>query len=230
MISPSDPVIKIFNKLNNPVNYSLDSENIRLGEKKLISQNTGIEEKNIISLQQVHGDDIVDITEFPDKNYPIYAEGDALVTPLKNLCLVIRTADCVPVFIYDKKKKIIGAAHSGWKGTELNISSKLVSYMKIRYYCESEDLIAWILPSIGPESYEIKDDVAVHFDSRFLIKTNGIYLDLWKCITASLTSSGINPGKIILSNLCTLKNKKEFFSYRGGDSGRNLNCGYIISS
>lgn len=226
MISPSDPVIKIFNKTNNHINYSLDSENIRLEEKKIISLNTGIEEKNIISLQQMHGDDIVDVTEYPDKNYSIYAEGDALVTPLKNLCLVIRTADCVPVFIYDKKKKITGAAHSGWKGTELNISSKLVSYMKFRYFCEPGDLTAWILPSIGPDSYEIKDDVAVHFDSRFLNKSNGIYLDLWKCITDSLTSSGINLNKIHLSNICTLKNKTEFFSHRGGDSGRNLNCGY----
>ncbi len=227
MISRSDPSIKIFNRLNNPVNYSLDPEYIRLEEKTLISLNTGIEEKNIISLQQVHGDDIVDITEYPDKNYPIYAEADALVTSLKNICLVIRTADCVPVFIFDSRKKILGAAHSGWKGSMLNISSKLIYYMCAQYHSNTRDLSAWILPSIGPESYEIKDDVAVHFNERFLTNKNGIYLDLWKCISDSLVSSGIEKSKIHLSNICTLKNKTEYFSHRGGDTGRNLNCGYI---
>jgi hypothetical protein len=229
MISRSDPAIKIFNRTNNPVNYSLDSEYIRLEEKTLISLNTGIEEKNIISLQQLHGDDIVDITEYPDKNYPVYAEGDALVTTLKNLCLVIRTADCVPVFIYDKRKKILGAAHSGWKGTELNISSKLVKYLNYYYHSDSSDLTAWILPSIGPDSYEIKEDVSVHFDDKYLNIKNGIYLNLWKCITDSLVSAGIQENRIHLSNICTLKNRAEYFSHRGGDTGRNLNCGFILS-
>jgi polyphenol oxidase len=227
MISKSDPLIKIFNRTNNPVNYSLDPEKIRLEEKTLISLNTGIEEKNIISLQQVHGDDIVDIEQYPDKNYPVYAEGDALITTLKNLCLVIRTADCVPVFIYDKKKKILGAAHSGWKGTQLNISSRLVKYMNYYYHSDSSDIYAWILPSIGPESYEIKEDVSVHFDKKYLNIINGTYLDLWKCITDSLIDAGIHESKIHNSNICTLKNKTEYFSHRAGDAGRNLNCGFI---
>jgi YfiH family protein len=227
MISPSDPFIKIFNKTNNSVNYSFDPDSIRLEEKKLISQDTGIEQKNIISLQQVHGDDIVDIADYPDKNYPIYAEGDALVTPLKNLCLVIRTADCVPVIIYDKKNKILGAVHSGWKGTELDISSKLVKYMNLQYKSNPDNLDVWILPSIGPESYEIKDDVAVHFEDRFLNMNNGIFLNLWKSITESLIDAGIRESRIHQSNICTLKNKKEYFTHRGGDAGRNLNCSYI---
>lgn len=228
MISRSDLKVKIFSKTANNVNYTLDPESVRLEEKKLITADTGIEEKNIISLDQTHGDDIVDIQEYPDKNYPIYAQGDAIVTSLKKLCLVIRTADCVPVFIFDSKNRILGAVHSGWKGTELNITGKVVRYMNIGYRSDPRDLSAWILPSIGPDSYEIKDDVASHFKDRYLNIKNGIYLNLWKCIFDSLIDAGMDYTKIYQTDICTLKNNKEYFSHRGGDRGRNLNCGIIL--
>jgi polyphenol oxidase len=183
-----------------------------------------IDKSRIFMLNQVHGDTIIDIDSIDYKPFPV---ADGIITESERCCIVIRTADCVPVFVFDRKNNILGAVHSGWKGCRLNITGKLIKKMKTEYGTIESNLSAYILPSIGPESYTVKMDVGSYFTDDIMIKNNNIYLDLWKNIKFSLEREGIPDNNIYLSGLCTYKNNTDFFSYRCGDTGRNLNFAII---
>jgi polyphenol oxidase len=219
--------IGVIAKSANTVDYTKGSAEVRRQEKELLSGVTGTEALGILALDQEHGDSILIIREPPVEEKLIHGVADGLITGLPGICLVIRTADCVPVYVYDPVRRILGAAHSGWRGTRLDIARKLVREMAGVTGSAYRDLHAYILPSIGPGSYNVGKDVADLFP-RDIGKKNGmLYLDLWGNIERSLVEEGVPPGNIFCARICTLGSNEEFFSYRAGDSGRNLNFGVM---
>jgi YfiH family protein len=207
----------------NSIDYSEARESVRLHEKLMLQDITGLEPKDILFLDQVHGRDVLAIEERAAISTHSAGTGDAMVTPLADLCLVIRTADCVPVLAMDYERKIIGAAHSGWKGTMMGISGAMISLMRRRYGCRVENMRAFILPSIGPESYEVNRDVADFFPEETILRGEKLYVDLWAGIMKSLSAAGMPEENIFNTGICNRRNTEEFFSHRFGDSGRNLN-------
>ncbi len=83
---------------------------------------------------------------------------DALVTDIPGYCLCVSTADCVPVLLYDTRKKVVAAIHAGWRGTVARIVEKTVSVMDNQYGSQGKDLIACIGPSISLEAFEVGDE------------------------------------------------------------------------
>jgi YfiH family protein len=211
----------------NPINYQLPTDKIREEEKKILTAITGIAPKNIIMLNQIHSDKIIHIAEKPIEDLPFIGDADGLVTKLHGTLLVIRTADCVPVFLYDQKQKILGAVHSGWKGCSLNIAGKCVMEMVDKYASNSSDIKAFILPSIGPQSYEVNEDVAVHFPENRINRAGKLYVDLWGAVEDSLKRAGIKHENIYNTKICNRINHADFFSHRFGDLGRNLNFAFM---
>lgn len=214
-------------KKANTVDYTLGSEIVRSAEKNLLARATGIDRKNILALDQVHGDSFLVIDSYPAADQLIAGEADGFITSLPRLCTVIRTADCVPVFAFDREKRVLGAAHSGWKGTRLRIASSMVREMKRLYRSRYEDIFVYVLPSIGPESYEVGHDVADLFPADITERSGSLYLNLWKSIQDPLMQEGILPEHLFTSGVCTLQRNEEFFSHRCGDAGRNLNFSYF---
>ena len=209
------------------IDYTQSREQIRLAEKKILGAAAKLPEKDILTLEQVHGRDILIVEEKPAAPCCIYGTADAMITSIEEVCLVIRTADCVPVFLADKKSKAVGAVHSGWKGTHLGISGAAAALMKERFGCAGDDLLACILPSIGPHSYEVKEDVARYFPEHTAKRGGSLFVDLWGAVTASLLAEGIPQENIFNCGICNLQNTDEFFSHRHGDTGRNLNYIFI---
>jgi len=212
----------------NRIDYSGNSPEIRLKEKLLLGGVTGISEKDIVMLNQVHGDDIIVVEEYPGENIPALGDADGMITALTDLCLVIRTADCVPVFIVDRERRVLGAAHSGWRGCRLDITGKLAGMMKEHCACDPANMEAFILPAIGPESYRVNDDVARFFPDDTITREDGAYVDLWKNVAASLRAAGLATVRIHLAGICTLGDRR-YFSHRRGDAGRNLNFAYLCN-
>lgn len=220
--------IGVAGKKANRIDYSLDDYTDRKNEKRFLSEILGIEKNAIVMVKQLHKDSIITLDKVPDNNDVYFAEGDAIITSVPNICLVIRSADCVPVFIYDKKNNILGAVHSGWRGCQLSISLKVLKRMVKNYGTEKEDVEVFILPSIGPESYTIGQDVAALFKDDIIHDSDKIFLNMWKNIEESLNHYGVSTEQIHNSQICTMKNQDEFFSYRNKDNGRNLNFSYLI--
>lgn len=187
-----------------------------------ISSIFNVPKSNIINVNQVHGTDII-IVNSKTKDFRGFSkkEGDGLITNIPNLVLMTSHADCVPIYFLDQKKKVIGIAHGGWRGTYNNISGKMIDNMKNIYGSKTKDILVGIGPSIGPCCYEIGHDLGEKFIKRYgkfknIIqkKDNKLFLDLWKVNYLQVTDKGIEPENIALSKACTSCKIDKFYSYR----------------
>lgn len=216
----------IIGKYANSVDYSGDGIEVRFKEKMLIHKATGLLPQHIVMLDQVHGTDIIEILKRPETNEPFAAQADGLITTVQGICLVIRTADCVPVFLYDAENEVVSALHSGWRGCAHNITAEGIKLL-IQKGTKPSSLFVLILPSIGPLAYEIGQDVASQFDGYVITKEGKQYLNMWQHVKDTALQLSIPEHNIFMSNMCTFQNNIEFFSYRKGDNGRNLNFIYL---
>lgn len=180
----------------------------------------GLEEENVVFQKQVHGDNI-SIVE--DNN--IYPVSDALITKKKGIGLAVSSADCVPIFLYDKKNAVIAAIHSGWRSTELKILEKTLKKLKEEFNSFEENIFAYIAPCIDVKNYEVGEEVAKKFSPESVeIQNKRYFLNLKKENKNMLIASGIPEKHIEISPLCSYEKTDLLHSYRreGIKSGRAI--------
>ncbi|MCL5256876.1 MAG: peptidoglycan editing factor PgeF [Chloroflexi bacterium] len=181
--------------------------------------------------RQVHGDHIEVVSAAParQERHLYFPATDALVTNLSGITLLSLHADCVPVLLYDPEERVVGLAHAGWKGTILRIAGKTVTKMVETFGCRPENILAAIGPSIGPQCYEVGEDVVTavreefQHDALLLSRTGSQWsFDLWAGNRLSLLEVGVLPENIEDSGICTHCRHNEFFSHRAekGSAGR----------
>lgn len=180
----------------------------------------GINISDVVSTDLVHSDEVSVVTE---KNKgQLVTETDGLITNCSNLFLTVTGGDCVPIFFYDKAKRIIGLAHAGWRGVVKNIAKSIIEKMKIQFNSDPEDIFVYIGPHLKKCHFEVQDDVAGEFKSNFVSKDeNKTYVDLLAVIKLQLSEQGLNDENIIASPDCTYCNKEKYYSYRR-DKPKNL--------
>jgi len=110
-------------------------------------------------MHQLHSDTVHRLDEAAAKTL----EGDALMTDVPGLLLVIRTADCLPVLLIDEVNRAVAAVHCGWRGTEKRILEKAVMAMGEGYGSKPGALLAALGPCIGPACYEVGPEVRKAF-------------------------------------------------------------------
>lgn len=205
-----------------------------IANRELFCRAVGTAAKDAVTAEQVHGDKIAVVTAMDiGKGAAVYKEAlqgmDGLITNVPGVPLLLFFADCVPVFIVDPVKQVIGVAHAGWKGTVNKIAQKTILAMQREFGTLPEDCAVGIAPSIGPCCYEVNhvviDQVKEQFENwKQLIIPRGDkqHLDLWHANRLQLEEIGVKPHNIIVSNVCTACNKELFFSYRAenGCTGR----------
>ena len=157
-----------------------------------------------------------------------HLKADAIITDRPGVTLMMRFADCVPIMIYDPKHRAAGIAHAGWMGTVHGMATELVRSMQTEFGSKSDELLAGIGPSIGPDHYPVGEEVVVQFEAahgdsarRHLQSVNGaIHLDLWSANEAQLRVAGVKS--IEVSEICTACNLQDWYSHRGenGATGR----------
>lgn len=108
-----------------------------------------------VILRQLHSDRVHRLDAAPQQKL----EGDALMTNVPGLLLVIRTADCLPVLLADAKNRAVAAVHCGWRGTEKRILAKAVRAMGEAYGAKPGEMLAALGPCIGPACYEVGPEV-----------------------------------------------------------------------
>ena len=191
-----------------------------------LAKSLGIERSQFVFPKQNHSVNI----EIVESSNNIFPDTDALITNVPGICIAVRTADCVPVLLYDPIQKAIAAIHSGWKGTLQKITNKTIVRMTKAFGCNPGDIIAGIGPSIGPEVYEVGKDVIDGFDKEFKKNTffkaikdsDKALLNLWKANEQILLDSGVPKKNIEIAEMCTYSNPNLFYSARrdGQRSGR----------
>ena len=165
---------------------------------------------------------------------------DAFITNLKEVAIGVRTADCVPVLLYDPATKTIAAVHAGWKGTVLNIVQEAIGVMKDCFSTNPKDLMAVIGPAIGPDSFQVGEEVveqfrAAGFDMDGIWQqmgpgdgtqmSGGHHIDLFKANRILLEKAGLSPANIQIAGIDTYTDTA-FYSARreGAACGRNINA------
>jgi len=168
------------------------------------------------------------------KAFP-YDEADGLVSDETGVALVIFTADCVPVYLYDPKRHAIGLCHAGWRGTVGRIASVTLERMRAEFRTDPRDVIAVIGPSIGPECFEVGEEVASVFDEAFgrgrvTIRTEGRkpHVDLWRANALCLTEAGVPEESVQISGLCTMCRPELLFSHRASAGRRGSNIAVMM--
>lgn len=166
-------------------------------------------------LTQIHSN----IINVLDDNYINKTKGDALITNEMNTPLVIKTADCIPILIYDKENKAIALVHSGWKGTLNNIVIDALNKMIEIYHSKKENIYVYLYPSIRKCHFEVEDDVYKLFKDKIknidkYTNKKGIkyYIDLQQIVIDNLKENNIN--NIYDSKICTYCNHDIYHSYR----------------
>lgn len=162
-----------------------------------------------ISAWQTHSNNIKYL-EQPETNIK---DIDGFITKTENLLLIVKTADCVPIIFADKKNKIIGVSHQGWKGTLEQMSIKMVNFL-IKYGAKKENLLVAIGPAICKKHYPVSADLYHQFAKRFFLREKDDHLDLKQINYQQLLDAGLKPSQIETSDLCTYCEKRLFYSYR----------------
>ena len=197
----------------------------------LICQALGFRREDIVSPYQVHGA-VVGVVDVADRGR-VRPQTDALVTDAPGVLLMLRFADCVPVWFYDPSRRAIGLAHAGWRGTVAGIVRATVKEMERAFGCLPSDLIAGLGPAIGPCCYEVGEDVARAADearvdlSPFLepVPNGRWHLDLWAANRHQLRQAGVLSVEI--AGICTACHTDEWFSHRV-ENGRTGRLGAVI--
>ena len=186
-----------------------------------------------IKPNQTHTNHVEVVTE--DNINDKFLNTDGLITNLKNIALVVSLADCQGILLYDRKLEVIGAIHSGWKGTLNKIVENAVNIMISKFNSNPEDIEAYITPSILKCCFEVDSDVVDMFKNNFnniddLITLGEFkdkqkyYIDTQDLNKRVLLNLGLKEENINLSNLCSKCNHDMIHSHRGDgiDSGRNI--------
>jgi purine-nucleoside/S-methyl-5'-thioadenosine phosphorylase / adenosine deaminase len=173
----------------------------------------------------VHGTDVHVVRE-QDCGRGVYTSRDpiqatdGLVTDQPGITLLMCFADCVPLVVVDRARRAIGLAHAGWRGTLARMAGELVRKMHETYGSDPADLIAVIGPSIGPQAYEVGDDVALPFratypDQPILTTVDGrTHLDLWAANACQFVQAAVPRASIHCAGICTYENGDRLFSHR----------------
>ena len=182
-------------------------------------------EKRIFSLNQVHGDQFYSTEELhKTKEIP---DGDAIFSNRTDEIILVRTADCIPVFFWSEAEDFFGIIHTGWRGLQKDITGKMLLHLQ-NSGADFSKIVFYVGPCIGKENYEIQNDVASNFPNatKFSLskKDKGYLFGLSEYLIEFLIKNKFLI-KIFQSGICTKENL-DFFSHRRGDKGRNLNLIY----
>lgn len=159
-------------------------------------------------LDQIHSD----IIHFIEKNPKRELKGDAMITSLPFLLLIIKTADCLPILIVDEFRKIIAAVHCGWRGTSKSVVQKVILGMNGHYSCQPSSLLVALGPCIEQECYEVGEDVLQSFEKEGLSTEffkdhplrEGKYLfDLKGANLSQMSHLGVKEKNVFPTDICT---------------------------
>ncbi|PJF43653.1 MAG: peptidoglycan editing factor PgeF [Phototrophicales bacterium] len=188
----------------------------------------GYRPEQVCTVWQVHGADVVTVTG-PAINRKWQAQADGMITDRTDIALSMRFADCVPILFYDPKHHAVGIAHAGWRGTIQGVALSVLEAMRFAYDTVPSDVQVSIGPSIGPECYQVGEEVVEAVHDRFkttqhLItrhpEDNSPYLNLWAANQSLLEAAGVE--QIEVAQICTATHTNDFFSHRAekGKTGR----------
>ncbi len=219
-------------ELNLGVNRGDDPDHVRENYRRFLAA-VGAREGKLAMANQVHGTTVRVVTSADWKDDPygkVNFEADGLMTATPGVALMVFTADCIPILLYDPVRRAIAAVHSGWRGTADGVVTRAVKRMEEVYGCDPRDILAAIGPGICPDCFETHEDVPnammANLGTQVLqhvqIKENGKFsVDLKGICAMRLEQAGLDPARIAVCHECSSCLTEKYWSHRkvGNDRG-----------
>lgn len=226
--------------LNLSFSREASAENVRENYRRVANE-LGVDYTKMTRVPQKHTDHVLIVKEehtgigiskaFPE-GFMDYGY-DAMITNVPGIVLCTSHADCVPVFLYDEVHNVVGAVHSGWRGTAKKISLNVVNAMLSEFDSSPGQIKAVIGPSIGIDKFECDKDVFDAFSesfkrdfaelsSRYIYKKGAkFHISVSGFVYQTLIEAGVAANNIYKDTRCTFENESMFFSHRRdkGDTG-----------
>lgn len=201
----------------------------RVDDYEIALKKLAADDLRLHTLQQVHGDHIVIVTQ---RSSPVERpEADGFLSSEPGNLLGIVTADCVPVLMVDPRKGVAAALHAGWRGTLKGIAQRALELLRAQWNVAAQDLYVALGPAIGGCCYEVGPEVGTEIVARWNIRSASAwrpvkgkgFLDLREVNTIQLMKRGVPRANINLTGPCTFCDCS-FASYRreGKGAGRQL--------
>ncbi len=188
--------------------------------------------EHICILEQVHGAQVAILpnnkTSFPDAfpiglgNARVLGKFDAVISDKTGLTIAVKTADCTPLLIFDRKLKVIAAVHAGWRSAAAGILPKTLSLMETHFGSIGPDLVAALGPAIDEENFEVGEMVRSAYPSAvrwFKEKSSAAgeskyFFNLKGALREELLAFGVPESSIETLPYCTVRDAGLFSSYR----------------
>ena len=170
---------------------------------------------------QVHGASVAVIERVRQPADPI-AGCDALLTRLPGTALMVRTADCLPIFFYDARRDVVGLAHAGWRGLAAQLPMRVVGALRHAYRTSAGDLHVAIGPAIRACCYEVGAELSARFGTFVQQRQGRRTCDLIGVAIDQLMRCGVPSKRITDTGRCTSCEANRWFSLRreGSSTGR----------
>jgi YfiH family protein len=178
-----------------------------------------------VEAEQVHGGSLAIIERAEGMTHPI-AGCDALLTSVPGVALLVRTADCLPIFFAAPWRGVVGLAHVGWRGMIALLPLKMVEAFRRVYQAQPEELHVAIGPAIRACCYEVGQEFALRFGQFVENRGARWHCDLVGIAKAQLRQSGVSPDRVVDTAHCTGCESEHWFSVRreGSATGRLTSC------
>lgn len=201
--------------------------------RKRVCDILGVPFDSLTSPEQVHGGEVLplepgDVGRGRDGRQTAVQFVDGLITDMPGVPLIILSADCPLVMLYDPDRPAIGAVHASWRGTVAFAAANLVRQMIRSYGSDPARMKAAISPSAGACCYEVGPHVRrvartrlPDADACFPEKNGRVHFDLWRANQSQLLAAGVPQSNIEIAGLCSICDQR-FWSHRrdGPDAGR----------
>jgi len=194
-----------------------------------VARSLDVEARQVVHVRQIHGRDVFIVRDGAAVDPDTAA--DAVVSFDPTRAILVRVADCVPVLLADRHRRVVAAVHAGWRGTAAGVVGAAVDVIAAAGVPAS-DLVAAIGPSIGPCCYQVDAAVYAGFvrhgprgeDWFTPDGPNRWRLDLWRANLAQLEAAGVPPGSISAASACTADDPELWYSHRrqGAAAGRMI--------
>ncbi len=186
---------------------------------KILSQ-LDIKKSSLYEADQIHGSNIQTLTK--DNHYlfksKLILKTDGFLTNLKNVFLMIKTADCFPVLFFDPKNQVVGIVHAGWRGVMEKIHWHMLFKMKNKFKSDLKNILIAIGPGVNSCCFAMANPVQSNLVGwqKFCKKTPSEYsrysIDLLGFLKSDLLKAGIKKEHIESLDICTCCNP-DFFSH-----------------
>jgi YfiH family protein len=209
----------------NTLNFSVlrgDSRERVEENRRRFAEAAGIDPRHVTHARQVHGTGVAKV-DWDDVGQTL--DGcDALITDAVGLPLSVVFADCTPILLYDPVQHALGVCHAGWRGTVNGAAVATLWAMQAAYSSDPAHMLACIGPSIGPQSYQVGEEVLAMAQTkltdaeRYFSYPDGIdsrpHFDLWQANAGQLSEAGVPLDQIEQSGIDTAQTTFDFFSHR----------------